>query len=90
MLMQHLYHVQFSQQRIHRHFVKRCHTNATYFVSSYFYRPVSDSTRQEIISIDEWFDATSKSHDEVVYSFESYPDATEASNGYALAIGEEK
>ena len=34
--------------------------------------------------------ATYKFHGEVVHSFESYPDATEASNGYALSTGEEK
>uniref|UniRef100_A0AAV1V6H7 Uncharacterized protein n=1 Tax=Peronospora matthiolae TaxID=2874970 RepID=A0AAV1V6H7_9STRA len=34
--------------------------------------------------------ATYKFHGEVVHSFESYPDATEASNGYALVTGEEK
>uniref|UniRef100_M4BQM9 Uncharacterized protein n=1 Tax=Hyaloperonospora arabidopsidis (strain Emoy2) TaxID=559515 RepID=M4BQM9_HYAAE len=34
--------------------------------------------------------ATYKFHGEVVHSFENYPDATEASNGYALAAGEER
>ena len=34
--------------------------------------------------------ATYKFHGEVVHSFESYPDATEASNGYSPVTGEEK
>ena len=33
--------------------------------------------------------ATYKFHGEVVHAFESYPDATEASNGYAVPTGEE-